>query len=49
MATVFFILLRNFIEDFEGLSEMFLQFMVFFVIFGGLQILFGGIFHNKKT
>ncbi|NBG87768.1 hypothetical protein [Isachenkonia alkalipeptolytica] len=49
MASVFFILIRSFLEDFEGSREMLMQFIVFFVIFGGLQILFGGIFKKIQT
>jgi len=49
MASVIFIILSNFRQGFEASMEIFIQFLIFFVIFGGLQILFGGIFHNKNT
>ncbi|MFW5838682.1 MAG: hypothetical protein ACOCU1_01955 [Bacillota bacterium] len=44
-----FILIQHFIEGFDGIGDMVLNFIVFFVVFGVLQMLFGGIFYKNKT
>ncbi len=49
MASIIFILIQYLLDGFDSIGDIILNFIIFFLIFGSLQALFGGIFHNNKT
>jgi len=46
-ASMIFVLINHFRQNIAAPQELFFQFLIFFMVFGGLQVLFGGIFSIK--
>lgn len=49
IASLLFIFLYNLRQEYSDPLELFFQFLIFFLIFGGLQVIFGSIFIKGKN